>query len=462
MMIIIVLSLLTYSGMIFFMRYRTPVAMIGAATLLIYGSASGAFPANLAFEEFPKEIFILIIVLGLFSKVFEDNKIFEYLEYLMIRCSKGKRITVIVALVVTMYGASLFMNNLSVVLMFTFICLKIALKLNIPIAPLLVAGIISSNIGGAALAWSDTPAVILTLYTDFTLVDFITKMFLPCAFYIGLLSGYTVLWCNRGKRTSIPQRNHLSMVTYKVARKPPHKISHETTTLQKPIEHKIVDRLDWKKIKLPIILFIFLIMGVCIGPFLDISIAYISLFFGALLLITTSKVPENIINSLPVLDSLIFIMVLFFIGGVLEYSGITNKIVEYMFLFTGDNKFLMLLCIMFSTFIIATFLSAGPATATLLPICNEISPIIGHNLVYAALALGVLVGSSMLPWSATGGPIMLGEVNRFLKEYDIGHEDRMKVMEIFSIKKYLKFSLPFCLTMLVFSSIFLGIYLMIF
>jgi Na+/H+ antiporter NhaD/arsenite permease-like protein len=447
------------------MRYRTPVAMVGAAMLLIYGSISGTFPANLAFEKFPKEIFILIIVLGLFSKAFEDNKIFEYLEYLMIRSSKGRKNSVLVLIIVTMYGASLFMNNLSVVLMFTFICLKIALKVKVPVVPLLVAGIIASNIGGAALAWSDTPAVIITLYTDFTLLDFITKMFLPCAIYIGLLSAYTVFWCKNVKWTSIPINNDLivpRIAPHKVPHKVPHKAPQEIDILHKSIEHEIVDRLNWKKIRIPVILFILFIIGICIGPFIDISIAYISLFFGALLLINTSKVPENIINSLPVLDSLIFIMVLFFIGGVLEFSGITSKVVEYMFLFTGDSKFLMLLCVMISTFLIATFLSAGPATATLLPICNEISPIIGNNLVYAALALGVLVGSSMLPWSATGGPIMLGEVSRFLKEYDVGHEGRKQIMGIFSLKQYLKVSLPFCLIMLIFSSIFLGMYLIIF
>ncbi|MCY6354998.1 SLC13 family permease [Clostridium sp. ZS2-4] len=452
MMSIIILSLLTYGAMIFFTRYRTPIAMIGAASLLIYGSVSDVFPADLAFEKFPKEIFILIIVLALFSKIFEENGVFEYLEHLLIRRSKGRKISIIVLLVAIMYVASLFMNNLSVILMFTFICLKIALKLNLPVVPLLVAGIISSNIGGAALAWSDTPAVILTLYTDFTLMDFIKKLFLPCALYMVLLSAYTVLWCKHVTRTSVPTRKHFS-----------HRLPHEKIPpLSKSINDELVHKLNWNKIKLPIIWFVLFILGICIGPFLDISIAYISMFFGALLLITNKNSPENIINSIPVLESLLFIMVLFFIGGILEYSGITSRIVEYIFLFTGENKYLMLISIMVSAFLIATFLSAGPAAATLLPICTDISPVIGNNLVYAALALGILAGSSMLPWSATGGPIMLGEVNRFLKKYQMEHEVREQIMEIFNLKSYLAFSIPFSFIILILSGVFLGIYLIVF
>lgn len=452
MMSIIILSILTYGAMIFFMHYRTPIAMVGAASLLIYGSISNVFPANLAFEKFPKEIFILIVVLALFTKVFEENGVFEYLEYLLIHSSKGNRIRIIVLLIVIMYAASLFMNNLSVVLMFTFVCLKIALKLNLPVVPLLVAGIISSNIGGAALAWSDTPAVILTLYTDFTLMDFIKKLFLPCALYVVLLSVYTIFWCKHAKRIIITRVHQV-----------PHRLPpHKTSLWRESINDELVHKLNWNKIKLPIIWFILFIIGICIGPFLDISIAYISMFFGALLLITNKNSPENIINSIPVLESLLFIMVLFFIGGILEYSGITSRVVEYIFVFTSENKYLMLISVMVAAFLIATFLSAGPAAATLLPICNDISPVIGNNLVYAALALGILAGSSMLPWSATGGPIMLGEVNRFLKKYYMEHEVREQIMEIFNLKAYLTFSIPFSFIILILSGIFLGIYLTIF
>ena len=129
--------------------------------------------------------------------------------------------------------------------------------------------------------------------------------------------------------------------------------------------------------------------------------------------------PDNILNTVPVLDSLVFISTLFILSSVLEKSGVLDSIVKYIISFTSDNVFLILLAVLFSAFIIATFLSAGPAAATLLPICLQLNPIVGSNLVYAALVLGILAGSSMLPWSATGGPIMLIEVGRYQNDHII-------------------------------------------
>lgn len=96
-----------------------------------------------------------------------------------------------------MYVTSLFMNNLSVILLFTFICLELSIKLNLSPLPILVSGLIASNIGGCPLPWADTPAVILTLYSGFSLMDFLNKLFIPCAIFIILLILYTLWWLKK-------------------------------------------------------------------------------------------------------------------------------------------------------------------------------------------------------------------------------------------------------------------------
>lgn len=140
---ILALAILTYIGMVFFTKYRTPIAVLGSAILLIYGTISGHFPAQLA----------------LFAKVFERCGLFDYMEYLFINTTKGNKILIVLILPMVIYASSLFMNNLTVILLFTFTCLKLLLKFKLPVIPLLVTSIIASNIGGATLPWSDTPAV---------------------------------------------------------------------------------------------------------------------------------------------------------------------------------------------------------------------------------------------------------------------------------------------------------------
>ncbi|MCQ1528824.1 ArsB/NhaD family transporter [Lutispora saccharofermentans] len=538
MLNILMIASVTYLGMVFFTKYRTPIAVLGSAILLIYGNLSGSFPANLAFQNFPQEIVILIIVLGLFTKIFERSGLFNYIGYQFVRYSKKKRILIVILLPIVMYATSLFMNNLTVILLFTFICLKLALKFNLPIIPLLVSAIIASNIGGAALPWADTPAVIITLYTDFSLWDFLIKLFIPCFIYTILLVKYSMTWFNYLEKKKYPSEKQTlltrkgdnnvsplsldrklpadtSVISYVIKPKlhedkakpikrtknqeiqlshykrtePSEELSSDINKIHYTIKPKPHDKepppikkhkklmiktdpfdtfeeahmnINWKKAKLPLVLFFLFITFICIGPFINLSIAFISVIFGSILLITNDHNPEDTINAIPVLDSLIFIVALFLIGGVLEYSGILNIAVNYVLTFTEESGALILISIMLMAFIIATFLSAGPAAATLLPICNQLSSIVGNNLVYAALALGILAGSSMLPWSATGGPVLLGEVTRFLKLPNLKMKDKKSVMEIFDLKHYLAFSIPFSLIMVVLNALILILYLKIF
>lgn len=428
MQIILIVTLVTYIAMICKNKYRTSIALIGSGVLLTLGVILNNFDVKLAFQSFPSEIIILIVVLALFTDVFERLQIINWIGYKFIKITREKKVLIMIGLPFLMYLTSLFMNNLTVILLFTWMALFLVIEYRLPTVPILVSMVIGSNIGGAPLPWADTPAVVLTIYTDFTLVDFLNKLFLPC-FVIAIgLSIYTFFW-------------------YKYFADKPRGLPFK----EKP-------NIDWKYASRFIILFIFYITGVSIGPFFGISIAYISLFFGGVLLILDKKNPMDALNDLPIMDSIIFIAALFLIGGILQYSGILKSIAEYMMGVVGYSPYLITLGILFIAFIISTFLSAGPTAATLLPICKELELLVPCKLIYAALALGILAGSSMLPWSATGGPILLSQTNRFIKKGFLTQDEKYNISQIYCLKKYLLFSIPYSLIILIFSAIYLVIY----
>lgn len=432
MIYIIVVSILIYIGMVFFSKYRTPITLLGSGLLLVLGSITNTFDVDLALAKFPSEIVILIIVLSLFTKIFDDLNLIDYIGYTFIKLSKENKAILMITIPIVMYLCSLFMNNLTVVLLFTYMLLYLAVEYKLPIIPLLVSVVIGSNIGGAPLPWADTPAVVLTLYSNFGLIDFLDKMFIPCFIYTLLLSIYTYIWY---KKTSYSSDRFL------------------------PFRDK--PDVNWKKLIPLLILFALFIISVSVGPFLNISIAFVSLIFGGIALFMHCENPIDTVNSLPILDSLCFIIALFLIGGVLEHTGILSQIAQFIIGLTNQNSYLIMLAILFTAFIIATFLSAGPAAATLLPICLNLSPLVENKLIFAALALGILCGSSMLPWSATGGPVLFGETNRFLNEVKLDEKNEKHVREIYNIRSYIKFSIPFSLTMLLISGVYLVIYLSI-
>lgn len=464
----LVITLIIYISMIFSIKYRTAITTVGIGVLLFYTTIILDYTFADAFESFPFEIVLLIIALALFTKIFENNGFLTAIGNKIEDLSQGRQLFIMIGVPFIMYVTSLFMNNLSVVLLFTFICLTFVRKSKVPVVPLLVSGLISSNIGGCPLPWADTPAVIITLYSDFTLIDFLTKLFIPCLIFEILLLAYTFIWFKYSykipKYRTFRDTKKTSIFYHKPAilpPPPPHE-KEPKPPCEPPPHIKIqTPHSAFKRIYLPLIFFILFIFSICISPFFNISISYSCIFFIGISLLFLVKNPEEILNSLSVLDSLVFISSLFMISGILEHFGILKIAVNYIISFTGDNKLLILLCILICAFIISTFLSAGPATATLLPICLQLAPIIGGNFIYTALALGILAGSSMLPWSATGGPIMLSEVDRYLHSNNITREDKLRIGHIYNFKKHVSFSIPFSLIILTLSALYLLLYTVI-
>ncbi len=428
MYLILFITLAIYIGMVFFSKHRTAITFIGAGLLLTLGVINQSFDPIVAFQSFPSEIIILVIVLALFTDVFERAGIINYIEYKFLQFSKSRRIVIIMCMPLLIYVTSLFMNNLTVVLLFASMALCMAKDYKLPIIPLLVSIVIGSNIGGAALPWADTPAVILTLYTDFNLIDFLLKLFIPCFVYAVGLSLYSYLWY-RGDKGSTEKK----VLTYN----------------DKPIINK-------QEIKVPAIIFILYIVSVSIAPFYKISIAYVSLFFGGILLLVQKKNPMDALNGLQIMDSITFLAALFLMGGILENCGFLKIVANSIMGITGSSGYLIALAVLLIGFCIATLLSAGPAAATLLPICQALEGAVPNKFIYVALALGILAGSSMLPWSATGGPILLSEVNRFLKQVN-DESERKRIEQIFSLKKYVIFSIPFSIIMLALDAIYIYI-----
>lgn len=446
MTLILVITFFVYLSIILFTKHRIAITLIGSGLLLIIGVITESYDVAEAFAGFPSEIIILIIVLTMFTSTFEQMHFIDYIGYQFLRLTKKKKILIMVFIPLLVYSVSLFMNNLTVVLLFSTIALHMIIEFELPVVPLLVSIIIGSNIGGAPLPWADTPAVVLTLYSDFTLIDFLNKLFIPCLIFAITLSVYSYIWYKRQR----PEKRECPF-----AKKP---------------------NVNFKKLRKIFVLFFIYIVCISIGPFYDVSLAYISLFFGGVLLCLREKDEMLLLGELPIMDSIVFLIALFLIAGVLQASGALSQAAQYIVGLTNNNMYLITLAILLLAFVTSTFLSAGPAAATLLPICNSLVPLVPFKLIYAALALGILCGSSMLPWSATGGPIMLSQTRNFIERHRIKEIDiingihkpveitpsmEKEMYRIYSLPAYLKFSVPFSLLMLATSALYLIGYLKI-
>ncbi|MGN9121737.1 SLC13 family permease [Turicibacter bilis] len=69
-------------------KKRTATALLGAGTLLLIGTLTSSFDVAKAFTSFPSEIIILLIVLSLFTDIFERCGVMNRISYKFLSSSR--------------------------------------------------------------------------------------------------------------------------------------------------------------------------------------------------------------------------------------------------------------------------------------------------------------------------------------------------------------------------------------
>ena len=286
-MSIVLVALITYVCLSIFYRHRTAVAVFGAGIIVLLGQYEGFYPASIALQRIPIEVLIVILVLSLFTKEFENLGILAFLGPRAASIARGRQYVVMVILLLSTFTFSLFANNLAVTLVFTTVCLRLGIALQLPIVPLIAATVISCNIGGCPLPWADTPAIILTIYTDFDIVDFLNFLFPVCAVFALTLIGYTLVRTKTRSRSLSRSDELLNLECIKFISK--------------------FERVRWKDAVPPGILFLFLLMGVSLAPFLGVPIWFAAIPPGALLLLFKGKEAKELLDIPGLMDTILFL-----------------------------------------------------------------------------------------------------------------------------------------------------------
>ena len=101
--ILIIMTIFIYIGIILNTKKRTATALLGAGTLLLIGTLTSSFDVAKAFTSFPSEIIILLIVLSLFTDIFERCGVMNRISYKFLSSSRKE-----VKLLLFLFCPSLF------------------------------------------------------------------------------------------------------------------------------------------------------------------------------------------------------------------------------------------------------------------------------------------------------------------------------------------------------------------
>ncbi|KAJ8407265.1 hypothetical protein AAFF_G00278390 [Aldrovandia affinis] len=156
-----------YILIIFEIVHRTLAAMLGSLAALAALAIIGDRPSlKTVVEWIDYETLALLFGMMILVAIFSDTGFFDYCAVKAYQLSRGRVWPMIMILCLTAAVLSAFLDNVTTMMLFTPVTIRLCEVLNLDPRHVLIAEVIFTNIGGAATAVGDPPNVIIVSNQD--------------------------------------------------------------------------------------------------------------------------------------------------------------------------------------------------------------------------------------------------------------------------------------------------------
>lgn len=173
----VVLSVVIFFGsliLIFWEKInRSIVAISGAVLMIGAGKLLGFYDEGLAVEAIDFNTLGLLLGMMILVAMLEPTGFFEYLAVLAARASKGKPIRLFVLLGIITTVLSMFLDNVTTVVLIAPVTILISEILGVSPLPYLMTEALLSNVGGVATLVGDPPNVLIGSAAGLSFNDFL-------------------------------------------------------------------------------------------------------------------------------------------------------------------------------------------------------------------------------------------------------------------------------------------------
>jgi len=153
---------------------RFIAAVAGAATMLVAGQVFGFYTEHQAIEAIDVGTIGLLLGMMILVALLEPTGFFQYIAVLAGRFSKGNPVRLLVLLGSITTLLSMFLDNVTTVVLIAPVTILICEILGMSPAPLLISEALLSNTGGVATLVGDPPNVLIASASGLTFNDFLT------------------------------------------------------------------------------------------------------------------------------------------------------------------------------------------------------------------------------------------------------------------------------------------------
>lgn len=393
--------LAVYVLLSFEILHRTTIAMVGATFVILIGILTGLFTASTSFEFAISSIDFntigLLLGMMIIVAILGETGVFEYIGVRMSKASKGNMWRLMVMFCIFTATISMFIDNVTTVLLIVPITISIFKTLKISPIPFILAQVLASNVGGTATLIGDPPNILIGSAANIDFSSFIINMGPTVG--ISLFASLFIL--------KFQFRKYLEQK--------PHNFEDLLSQDEKVL---IKDRSVLKK-SLAVLLgviFLFIIHGS-----INIEPSIIALSGAGILMIVAKSRPEHILRQVD-WSTLIFFAGLFIIISGAVKAGAIDLLASIVLQISGGNPWLLFFMIIWISAIASAFMDNIPFAATMIPLIfaiyntESVAAVFGSlaiNPLWWALSLGVGFGGNGTLIGSSAGIVATGlaEIN---------------------------------------------------
>ena len=380
---VLLLFAASFAGILAGKVHRAIFAMLGAVLMVLLGLVLDFYSQEQALRAIDFNTLGLLFGMMVMVAVLKNTGYFEYVAILIAKRSKGNPWILLVALGTITTVASLFLDNVTTVIIMAPVPVLIAGILGISSIPLLMAEALLANTGGVATLVGDPPNILIGSAANLSFIDFVVNLgpIVLAAWFVTLVLIRLLFREELAQQPTNPE------------------------ALQALDEHEALkDRTSANKV-------LILLAGVVVLFFLHstlhIQAGLVALIGAAATLFWLQPDIEEVMEGIewPIL---LFFAALFVIVGGVEASGLLDLVGGSLSDLSSQDVILMGVALIWVAAIASAVIDNIPFTIAMIPIIQAIArPGLDITPLWWALALGAGFGGNATPIGSTANIVVV-------------------------------------------------------
>ncbi len=363
--------------------HRTIAALVGASLMVVVGMGMGFYSQQEALASVDFNTLGLLLGMMILVSVLSRTGFFEYLAILTAKKSRGNPWYLMVILGSITTVLSLFLDNVTTVVLIAPVTILVAQILGISPVPFLMAEALLSNTGGVATLVGDPPNVMIGAASGLGFNDFLIHLG-PVVFVVWLVVLLLLRFLFRRE----------------LAQKP-----SNVGALMAMDERAAVH--DWKSLIRTIIVLAGVILLFFLHQWLHLTPAFVALLGASVALLWVQPDVDQVLKDVE-WSVLLFFAALFVTVGGVEASGLLGLVAEQVTALTTQNLLLAGIVLIWVAALISAVVDNIPFTIVMIPVIQTMGAAgVNINPLWWALALGAGFGGNATPIGSTANVVVI-------------------------------------------------------